>query len=267
MTALASALASTAGCGARRPAVAEPAPARAVAPTPAELETALQDRATALATFRGQAKLAYEGPDGDLKSSQMIVVEAPDRIRLDFMSPFGPTYTVASDGTELRAYDRGEKVLYKGAASVRNVQQYVRVAVSIEVLASLIRGLPPLVAESGPATVEAIDGGWRWRAAVNGGGTLSIDFDASATRPVAASVRGSELVGDLAVRFDEYADVDGVVVPHSVSAALPSGGHVELQYARIWRGLGLSDGAFRIDAPAGVRVVEMEDDERVADGT
>lgn len=222
----------------------------------------MRAREQAVSTFRGQARLRYEGPDGKFKSSQMIVVEAPDRVRIDFMSPFGPTYTVAADGGSLLAYDRGEKVLYRGRSSVRNVAQYTRVPVSIEVLASLIRGLPPLIARSETARVTESDGGWRWSADLSGGGGLAIDFDASATRPRAAVVADRSGAEVMRVEFADYLDVDGAAVAHLISATLPSGEEVELKYSRIWRSIGFADGAFKIDAPSGVRVIEMNEEAR-----
>jgi outer membrane lipoprotein-sorting protein len=249
-----------AGCSAQSAKLSASLPGRSDAPSTSELEASMRAREQAVSTFRGQARLRYEGPDGRFKSSQMIVVEAPDRVRIDFMSPFGPTYTVAADGELLLAYDRGEKVLYRGRSSVHNVAQYTRVPVSIEVLASLIRGLPPLIARSDAGRVTESNGGWRWSADLSGGGGLAIDFDASATRPQAAVVEDRSGAEVMRVEFADYVDVDGTAVAHLISATLPSGEQVELKYSRIWRSIGFTEGAFQIDAPSGVRVVEMNEE-------
>jgi hypothetical protein len=234
-------------------------PRRTDAPSAAELEATMRARAEAVATFRGQARLRYEGPDGKLKASQMIVVESPDKIRMDFMSPFGPTYTVAADGESLVAYDRGEKVLYRGRASARNVAEYIRVPVSVGILASLMRGLPPLIEQAGSTRVTALADGWRWVADLKTGGRLAVDFDASGTRPLSATVEGAGHASDMFARFDDYEDVDGAEIAHTISAKLPTGGQVELKYSRIWRSIGLTEGAFHIDAPSGVRVISMDE--------
>ena len=143
-----------------------------------------------------------------------------------------------------------------------NVAQYTRVPVSIEVLASLIRGLPPLIARSKTARVTESNGGWRWTADLSGGGGLAIDFDASATRPQAAVVEDRSGAEVMRVEFADYVDVDGAAVAHLISATLPSGEEVELKYSRIWRSIGFTEGAFKIDAPAGGRVVEMDEEAR-----
>jgi hypothetical protein len=188
----------------------------------------------------------------------MIAVEEPDRIRIDFMSPFGPTYTVAANGSRLVAYDRGEKVLYRGEPSAKNVFRYTRVPAAVDLLASLIRGLPPELDLLGEPTVEEQADGWRWVAALRGGGLLTVVFQKGSLVPLSASIMGSPETGDLEARFAEYEDVDGVPTPHRVEATLPGGGEVELKYSRIWRDVGMTDDAFTIDAPSGVRIVDMD---------
>ena len=188
----------------------------------------------------------------------MIVVEEPDRVRIDFMSPFGPTYTVAADGVALVAYDRGEKVLYRGTPSAANVYRYTRVPATVPLLASLIRGLPPEPDRLGQATVREDADAWHWAAPLRGGGVLTVVFAKGSLEPRMVLITGSAANGDLTARFDDYQDVDGASAPHLVRATLPGGGEVELKYSRIWRDVGLTDDAFTIEAPEGVRAVDMD---------
>lgn len=243
-----------AGCAARASRAPATAVRRSSNPTAHDILIEMRERETALASFRGQATLDYKGPDGASKSSQMIVVQAPERVRIDFMSPFGPTYTVATDGRYLRAYDRGEKVLYVGVPTAANVQRYARVPLTAEVLAALIRGLPPFLAR---ATNERFTPSG-FEADLQGGGTLSVELAPDTLYPHRAHVLGTTLGDHVSVEFDRYLDVDGVAVAHRVHAELPDGGTVELEYSRVWRGLRLTDTAFQIDAPGGVRVIGMD---------
>jgi hypothetical protein len=247
-----------AACGARVPVRSTAARVPGIAPTAFELDLRLRQRRAAFSSFRGQARLTYESGDESGRASQMIVVRDPDRVRIDFMSPFGPTYTVAADGVSLLAYDRGEKVLYRGAPNTSNVMRYTRVPVTIPLLASLIRGLPPEPERLGDATVHEQADGWHWVSALRGGGLLTVVFDKGSLEPSSVSIAGSTATGDLLARFDDYEDVEGVSAAHLVRATLPGGGEVELKYSRIWRNVGLTDDAFRIEAPSGVRVVDMD---------
>lgn len=221
-------------------------------------------RAQALSTFRGQARLEYRdaGKNKPRRFSQMIAVKAPDRLRIDFMNPFGPSYTVASDGAQLIAFDRGEKVLYRGLPNARNLRRYTRAAVDIGVLAQLIRGLPPLLQQTSHAHLVRAKDGWHWDAAIIGGGSITVVFDPDTLDPRSVAIAGAKLSGDLHASFADYESVDGVRVAHLVRATLPDGSEVELKYSKIWRGISLGDSAFRLEAPSGVTVVDMEEEWR-----
>lgn len=217
----------------------------------------LEAREAALVNFRGQAHLVYESSQGTTKSSQMIVVQAPDRVRIDVMSPFGPSYTVAAYGDQLRAYDRGEKILYVGSTTPENLRKYTRVPLKIPVLAMLIRGLPPMIPGTDRGHVSAGPSSWLWDASVEGGAKLHVELDRDQLRPLRASLTAVSPSDSLFVEFEDYRDVSGVDVPHRIRARLGDGGVVELDYSRIWRAIQLTATAFHIDPPSGVRVVEM----------
>jgi len=226
-------------------------------PTPAELTARLRERDVALASFQGQGRIDYEGPDGKVRSSNMVVVKAPDKVRIDFRSPFSLTYTVVSDGSALVAYDRGAKVLYRGSPTPENVGRYTRVPVDVAMLASLVRGLPPEGARAGDGDIGRVPEGWRWERPLTSGGRLAIVFDPVDLRPVSARLIGSH-GADFTAYFEDYEAVDGIPIAHRIRAELPNGGRVELSYSTIWRDREHTDAAFRLDAPAGVRVVNMD---------
>jgi len=226
-------------------------------PTTGELARAADARATGLAAFRGQARLSYEDDHDKLRSSQMIVVKGPASVRIDIMGPFGPTYTVASDGVELTAYDRGEKVLYSGTASVEHVARYTRVALEVPVLAALMRGMPPALSyEEG--VVSRRHDGWEWHRELEGGGEVSVLYDFKRTEPIAFRISGPATRPGVQATFGDYQEVDGLRTPHLVEVTFANGAKAKLEYERIWRNISISDRAFQIQAAAGVRRVEMD---------
>ncbi len=216
------------------------------------------ERAQALSAFRAQARLRYEGPKDKFKSSQMIVIKSPNRVRIDIMGPFGPSYTVASDGLELTAYDRGEKVLYIGKASVENVQRYVRVGLGVPMLAWLLRGLPP-AAELGSAEVSRWNEGWVLHTRLKGGRAMWVRFDGETSDPVYVKIAGVPGHGEIEAYFSKFRRVDGVRTPYAVEVRLADGGRAKLVYEKIWRDVAISDDAFRINPARGVRYVDMDE--------
>jgi len=188
----------------------------------------------------------------------MVVVKAPDKVRIDFRSPFSLTYTVVTDGSELVAYDRGEKILYRGLPTPYNIGRYTRVPVTLETLALLVRGLPPTPTGAAQGTVRADGENWSWEIPLDNGGSLSLSFAREGLRPLQARLVDPAGRGFIAT-FGEYADVGGLDAAHEIHAELPDGGRVQLTYGVIWRDRTHSDNAFRLEPIAGVREVDMDE--------
>jgi hypothetical protein len=188
----------------------------------------------------------------------MVVVKAPDKVRIDFRSPFSLTYTVATDGSELVAYDRGEKILYRGLPTPYNIGRYTRVPVTLETLALLVRGLPPTPTGAAQGTVRADGENWSWEIPLDNGGSLALTFAREGLRPLQARLVDPAGRGFIAT-FGEYADVGGLDAAHEIHAELPDGGRVQLTYGVIWRDRTHSDNAFRLEPIAGVREVDMDE--------
>ncbi len=187
----------------------------------------------------------------------MVVVRAPDHVRIDFRSPFSLTYTVVSDGRRLIAYDRGEKILYYGRPSAHNFGRYTHVPLELTTLVALVRGLPPLPDGDPGGEIVRVADGWRWVAPLRDAGTVEVVVDPVGWLPLRAKVSNPKL-GDLVAYFEDYKDVDGMPAAHRVRADLPNGGRIALIYSIIWRDRTHTDEAFRIQPPIGVRVVDMD---------
>src|SRR6266852_4619196 len=99
------ALASLCACTATVARPRAPTPTGA-APMTKQVTDVLLARDKALATFRAQARLDYTSPQQSFRSTQVVVVRAPASARIDVMNPFGVSYTVATDGKQISAYDR-----------------------------------------------------------------------------------------------------------------------------------------------------------------
>ncbi len=233
------------------------APVQEAPPTPAweDVYRILARRHAAFASFQGQGSLVYESEQESIRTAQMIVVKAPDKVRIDFRSPFTLTYTVTSDGRELAAYDRGEKVLYRGAPTVEHLARYARVPVPLIALTALLRGLPPLPDESAGGTIQAVEDGWLWTGKLDATSQITVVLDPNTTN--VRQVRMMTADGILDVTFDRYEEVGGERAAHRIRAQLPGGARVEIRYGTIWLDRKHQDSAFHLHAPKGVRVIDM----------
>ncbi len=254
--------ATLAACSAGRP-VPPPSPgavpAPADAPSAAVLETRVLELDRGLATMRAQARIRYQGPEDKFRSSQMIVVEAPDRVRIDVMNPFGVSYTLASDGARMTAFDRRESRLYEGRASADNVARLAGVPIGMESLAALVRGLPPKLAVRGQGRVFVEGDAWIWRREIADGGHLDVAFasDSLAIRRIVVFDRRGEL--SMAAEFGDYRAEEGVDVPRRMDATFADGSTLELVYERVWPNIALGAGTFEIRVPGTVERIELDE--------
>lgn len=244
--------AALAGCVLVRPATL------ASLPSPAEFKGGLALRAAGLASVRAQVRAEIRGPSGRRRSAQMILAQAPNRIRIDVMSPFGPTHSLASDGTSLAVYDRAEAVVYRGIASAANIARFTGVPLEIPLLASLVRGMPPDLGGRWPGRVGTEGRFWSWTRVLPGGGDLVLLFDRGSLLVRKLRVLGDRRVPDLTVLFEDYRNAEGLRFPYRIEATVEGRGGVELVYERVWRGIVPGDNAFKIRAGPGVGSMDME---------
>lgn len=233
-----------------------PTRSAAVAPTPLQILELLARRDRRTGEFRAEAHIEYRSPQQHFHASQLIAVRAPASIRIDVMNPFGISYTVATDGQRLAAFDRRKKVYYEGWAGADNIHQYTGVPLSASDLATLIRGLPPSFGAGRGGTIARTEGGWLWRRGLPRGGTIELWLDFANWDPV--RLRVVDGVHDMDATFSDYQDVTGTRVPKHMEVAFADGGKLQLSYDKMSRKVDLAEDAFRIQKPEQATVVDMD---------
>jgi len=228
------------------------------APTIRRILDVLDARDRALARFRGQARLDFHSPEQSFKSTQVVVVRAPSSTRIDVMNPFGVSYTVATDGRTLSAYDRRQSVFYEGHAQSDSFRHFIGIALGPSELASVLRGLPPNLGEQRWLSVSATEGGWLLRRRLATGGILELVVQTGSLVPLSVKISADRYRRDVEIRYDDYREVTGIFVPHRIEVTFKDKTHLELTYKSIQRDVALADEAFRIEHPPGARFVNID---------
>ena len=226
-------------------------------PPLADVRAAFAEREQAVATFRGQARFEYDGPEGHRKLSWMVSVDGASRLRIDVMTAFGPAWSVTVQAGRVAAWDRGEGVLYLGTAGRESLARMTDLDLPLDDMLYLLRGLPPPPAgavatvawspDDGCTVSSSADTGERWSATVRGTGLGAVEarrYDASGAESWRAMFKG-------------WKGADGARVPYELQLELSDGGRIRLVYSRIWRNLVMGDELFRIEPGPGVKVVEV----------
>jgi outer membrane lipoprotein-sorting protein len=249
------ALSSCTATVANRPAAPTPTGA---APSIRRVLDVLGNQDRAVITFRGQAKLDYSSPQQSFKSTQVVVVRSPASARIDVMNPFGVSYSVATDGKKLTAYDRRQGVYYQGLAQSESFRKFIGIPMGAGDFAAVLRGLPPGLGDTRWSTVVPAEGGWLMKRRLGTGGTMELVVDSTSLLPVRVKMSGDKARHQVDVRYGDYRDVAGVFIPHLIEVKFKDGSHLNVVYKSVQRGVVLALDAFLIDRPAGARIVNID---------
>lgn len=105
---------------------------------------------------QGEAGLTFAGDGRRLRGKVLYVVQTPEKVRFDVLSPFGVTLsTLTCDGEHFSLYDLGNKTMHYGEPTACNVERFTRVPAPPSVLVELLRGRPPVIThEAAQSSIE-----------------------------------------------------------------------------------------------------------------
>jgi hypothetical protein len=109
-----------------------------------ELISALSERSKQLRSLRALARVDYLGPDGRNGFQEAVLVERPDRLRLETLSFLGAILIVTANGSEIVGHHTREGVFLRGEASKENVLRLTQIPLELDEVTALLLGLPPV---------------------------------------------------------------------------------------------------------------------------
>lgn len=244
------------GCGTPRTLVGRWAPVSL--PSAADLEAALDARREAVHSLRALARLRYRDPDASGAARQAIVVARPDRVRVEVLSVFGAVFVLTAEDGAMTAYARDEGTVYRGQASLENLQRYARLFMPVRDLVDVVLGTPPpRPARQERVSFDAEAGGIRlWRALDDG---AQIVWFNDATLPVAAEERRGDGHALWHATFTHYEDHDGIPLATQVGLDLPMAERsIDIRLEDVDVNPTLDASIFAFQAPPGSKVVNLD---------
>lgn len=190
-------------CVHRPPALVTPS-----APVSSELLGRLQRNSAAFGTLDGVARVRLDRAGQSVSATQLLLVEKPDRLRLDLLSPFGqPLLQLATDGRQLAALFPADATCYRGEATDRNLQRFTRLPLQLPDLVGLLLYQVPLIAyDSESVEVQGGSSILLLRAAEGGRQELRFDRDLRL-------VEAAYFLDDVLQLRLRYGDFDGGTPP------------------------------------------------------
>jgi hypothetical protein len=226
---------------------------------PAPLLAQVRAAGAAAARVQGEARLRVDAPGASGSVPAWLAAERPDRLHVEVLDFFGnPAATLVAAGGRLAIWDARSRTFLRGAATPANVARLVPLPLSPERLVAILCGTPLLEGEP----VKAGPGrGYAELALRDGPRTTDLRVGPRAAVLRAEFRGGAPALPDHDVAYAAFEDLPGVRFPTEVVVTSPDPAvHLELAWKEPEVGAPLDAALFRLEAPAGARVVNLDEE-------
>ncbi len=220
----------------------------------ARLRTAGADRSS----LRALGRATYFGSEGRVRLGIVMVIERPDRFRVETLSPMEqPIDVMVSDGGRLRLLREGR--LFEGPATPENIARILPVPLRPEDLVDAMLGGVPTGDRFRPTELTWADEDQRdWLLVLEGPGGERARLTVDPARAIVKTMRLERADGleRLRVVFDKHEAVAPAAgeFPRSVSLTIPERkDEVSLRWRDIDVNVPLDPALFSLQPPPGVR--------------
>ncbi|HEX6172671.1 MAG TPA: DUF4292 domain-containing protein [Candidatus Binatia bacterium] len=109
-----------------------------------ELINSLGERHKQFRSLRALARLDYAGPDGKGNVQEAVLVQRPDRLRLETLTFLGAALIVTVNDREIIGYHPREGIFVRGPRTKENLFRYTQIPLELAEITALLLGLPPI---------------------------------------------------------------------------------------------------------------------------
>ena len=244
-----------AGCATRSAPRAAPARIGALPSTDRILESLAQRRA-AVHGLRAMARLSYVSPEESRTVRQLVVVERPDRLRIEVLSPFGAVFVLAVADGSLAAWARDESTVYRGRASAANLRRYAQIDLAVPTAVDLLLGTPPLRSDRSSVVSADADSIELWQEIDS---VVYAAWFAPDLEPLRYEQRDSEGRVLLRATFSAYTGTDAIRLPTQLGIEQPPAQrHIDITFNEPEINPVLPDTAFALTTPSGSTPVDLD---------
>ena len=205
-------------------------------------------------SVRALAKINYSGPEGNHGFEEAVLVQRPDRLRLETLTMLGAILIVTANDKELTGYHPREGVFVRGQSSKTNLLRYTQIPLELDEITTLLTGVPPV----------EIAAPWRQEGnslvfSPNGRKKDTVAFESHLLAPTMwERLNGSGAV-ELTARFSDYIATPAGLFPSRINVEAPlRGKKVEIRFQEPELNASIPAESFSQQKPANVREVPIE---------
>jgi outer membrane lipoprotein-sorting protein len=112
-------------------------------------------------SIQGLAQVHVQAPLSSMTGQQVLLVNKPDKIRSETLSPFGiPIMTFTANSGQLNVLLPSQNTYYRGAASPENLSLFAQIPLDIPSLIEILLYQPPLIDAWQEKTYRLDNEGW-----------------------------------------------------------------------------------------------------------
>ena len=215
------------------------------------------DEAVRIKSVQGLAKLKLEAPLNNVNANQVLLVEQPNRLRAETLSPFGvPLLLLVADGDKMGALLPAQNLYYQGASSSENLGMFVNLPLQLSDLVGVLLYQPRTIDAWEKEAFTLKDGGWL----LIRRGTLQrqeLVFNAMRQLIEVAYYKNNELF--LKVHYAQFSVSDNTYPKLLIMEIPEKYATITLEFTDVERNAEIRPDLFKVVPPASARVVYLPD--------
>ena len=220
----------------------------------AKLIESITRRRDQVRSLRSLARVTYAGPEGKHGFDEAVLVERPDRLRLETLSMLGAVLIVTANAKEIIGYHPREGVLVRGESSKLNLLRYTKLPLELNEITALLAGLPPV-----DASVPWRQEGNALLFSPNGNLKDSVAFESAQPVPTQWQRFNGGGKVELAAQFAEYVQTPAGLFPTKISVEAPlQGKKLEIRFQQPELNATIPAESFSQQKPAHVQEIPIE---------
>jgi hypothetical protein len=204
--------------------------------------------------LRSLASVHYRGPEGNQGFQEAVLVQRPDKARLETLTLLGAILIVTVNGDQIAGLHPREGLYLRGKSSKENLFRYTRIPLELQEMTRLLIGLPPVMI----AADWQIGGSSLYRD-LNGQGKEIVVFDLAREVPIRWYRLGSDGSPELSASFDSFSPTPVGLFPSKISLeAAAEKRSLEIVYQEPEVNVAIEPSLFVLEKPASAQEVPIE---------
>lgn len=104
----------------------------------------MKQRSDKFRTLRALVQVDYAGPEGNHGFQEAVIVQRPDRLRLETLTLLGAILIFTANDKEMIGYHPREGVFVRAQPTRDNLRRYTQIPLELQEVTMLLMGLPPV---------------------------------------------------------------------------------------------------------------------------